>query len=450
MDSVALREITALTKDGEWGKGEPFASSIETSAIRGTDFEDVRVGLLDRVPSRYISEHIAMRKRLQAFDILLETAGGSKDRPTGRTMFVKPSLISKSPLPLICASFARFIRIDRLKANPEYIFWLLQHLYSGGALLQYHTQHTGVARFQFTTFAEREPLPLPAIATQNCIASILSAYDDLIENNTRRIKILEEMAQMLYREWFVHFRFPGHEKVRMVESELGPIPEGWTAPTLQALLEHSIGGGWGEEAESNQSSVPAYVIRGTDIPGARYGEVANCPLRWHKESNHRSRRLESGDLVFEVSGGSKGQPVGRSLLIGEILLSQFDRSVICASFCKLLRPRTQSGLSAALYLFLREAYTNGVIERFQVQSTGISNFKFTAFIEEIRMALPDSRTLARFAEVVCPMLEAIAVFGKRNAILRTTRDLLLPKLISGEIPVEAAEETAIELMEQTT
>ena len=59
------------------------------------------------------------------------------------------------------------------------------------------------------------------------IASILSAYDDLIENNTRRIKILEEMAQMLYREWFVNFRFPGHEKVQMVESELGPIPEGW-------------------------------------------------------------------------------------------------------------------------------------------------------------------------------------------------------------------------------
>ena len=66
----------------------------------------------------------------------------------------------------------------------------------------------------------------------SAIASILSAYDDLIENNTRRIKILEEMAQMLYREWFVNFRFPGHEKVRMVESELGPIPEGWTVEAI--------------------------------------------------------------------------------------------------------------------------------------------------------------------------------------------------------------------------
>ena len=66
--------------------------------------------------------------------------------------------------------------------------------------------------------------PLP---TQRKIAAILSAYDDLIENNTRRIKILEEMAQALYREWFVKFRFPGHEKVKMVESELGMVPEGW-------------------------------------------------------------------------------------------------------------------------------------------------------------------------------------------------------------------------------
>ena len=67
------------------------------------------------------------------------------------------------------------------------------------------------------------------LSIQKQIASILSAYDDLIENNTRRIKILEGMAQMIYREWFVNFRFPGHENVKLVESELGPIPEGWTA-----------------------------------------------------------------------------------------------------------------------------------------------------------------------------------------------------------------------------
>ena len=70
-------------------------------------------------------------------------------------------------------------------------------------------------------------LPLPPFPTQRKIAAVLSAYDDLIENNTRRIKILEEMAGAIYREWFVEFRFPGHEEVEIVESELGLIPQGW-------------------------------------------------------------------------------------------------------------------------------------------------------------------------------------------------------------------------------
>ena len=74
---------------------------------------------------------------------------------------------------------------------------------------------------------------LPDVTTQRKIASILSAYDDLIENNTRRIAILEAMAQAIYREWFVEFRFPGHEKVKLVDSPLGKIPEGWKASHLR-------------------------------------------------------------------------------------------------------------------------------------------------------------------------------------------------------------------------
>src|SRR6266487_6967027 len=82
----------------------------------------------------------------------------------------------------------------------------------------------------------------PPVTTQHKIATILSAYDDLIENNTRRIAILEEMAQSLYREWFVHFRFPGYEKKRLVESELGLIPEGWEVVKFTDNAEVLSGG----------------------------------------------------------------------------------------------------------------------------------------------------------------------------------------------------------------
>ena len=82
-------------------------------------------------------------------------------------------------------------------------------------------------------------IPCPPLPIQRRIADILSAYDDLIENNNRRIAILEEMAQNLYREWFVHFRFPGHEHVKMVDSPLGPIPEGWEVTRLGDIVTTS-------------------------------------------------------------------------------------------------------------------------------------------------------------------------------------------------------------------
>ncbi len=84
-------------------------------------------------------------------------------------------------------------------------------------------------------------VPYPPLPTQHKIAAILSAYDDLIENNARRIAILEEMAQSLYKEWFVHFRFPGREKISMVESEMGRIPEGWEVRKLGDICLITMG-----------------------------------------------------------------------------------------------------------------------------------------------------------------------------------------------------------------
>ena len=90
--------------------------------------------------------------------------------------------------------------------------------------------HINLSLFQGLT------MPLPPLPTQRKIAAVMSAYDDLIENNNRRIGILEEMARRIYREWFVEFRYPGHEDVTLVDSELGPIPDGWQVGTLDDLV----------------------------------------------------------------------------------------------------------------------------------------------------------------------------------------------------------------------
>ena len=112
-------------------------------------------------------------------------------------------------------------------------------------LLAHDVQHwmSGVANGATVPHLNMEdirtlPLPaLPPLQTQSRMGAMLASFDDLIENNRRRIEILEEMARLLYREWFVHFRFPGHEDVEMVNSDLGPIPEGWRIRSFAELAD---------------------------------------------------------------------------------------------------------------------------------------------------------------------------------------------------------------------
>ena len=280
---------------------------------------------------------------------------------------------------------------------------------------------------------------VPALRQQQRIACILSAYDELIENNQRRIRILETMARELYREWFVEFRFPGHENVTRVASSLGDIPEGWEVNSLESLMADYIGGGWGKETGDDKHTKPAWVIRGTDIPGARNCQVAGVPYRFHAGSNIRSRRLLTGDILFEVSGGSKGQPVGRTLLVTPQLLSAFgDVPIICASFCKRIRPDAAGYGSELLYLSFVEGYTSGEIEQFQVQSTGISNFKWTEYIGKTQRAIPPEPLRVRFRELVAPLFSQIGTRGLTIQNLRRTRDLLLPRLLSGQVTLADA------------
>lgn len=296
---------------------------------------------------------------------------------------------------------------------------------------------TGVAtKFLTLSLLNRTQIPIPPPLTQRKIAAILSAYDDLIENNLRRIKILEEMAQNLYREWFVKFRFPGYQHVQFTDSPLGPIPKGWKVKLLGDLISEHIGGGWGNDFEDERHTEPAWVIRGTDIPNARACNLVNVPFRYHSTSNLKSRRLMPGDIVFEVSGGSKGQALGRSLYVSSELLAAFNGvSVICASFCKRIQPDSEQYASELLYLSFLDAYTSGEIEQYQVQSTGISNYKWSAYLEKVRRCVPPIALQERFCELISPLFSEIATLGRKNTILRRSRDLLLPKLISGEVDV---------------
>lgn len=275
----------------------------------------------------------------------------------------------------------------------------------------------------------------PPLATQKRIASILSAYDNLIENNNKRIKILEQMAENLYKEWFVRFRFPGHETTRFVPSNMGKIPSTFTLAKMQDVFEYYIGGGWGEDEYSSDFPVEAKVIRGADFPFVERGDLGTCPNRFHKESNYKARKLEPGDIILEVSGGTAEQPVGRTILVSQQMLDRFNGQVICASFCKLVRLKKEKISPVYFYYWMQFLYETRIIDRFQLQSTGIINFKFEYFLKKGNVMLPPSEIMKKFEDLVSPIHAQIEKLAMETENLIKQRDLLLPRLMSGKLAV---------------
>ena len=254
--------------------------------------------------------------------------------------------------------------------------------------------------------------------TQRKIASILSAYDELIENNLKRIKLLEEKANLHYKELMQELSYTKTKREEYIKD----------------CLAFYIGGGWGEEDYKEKFTEPAYVIRGTDIPDTRAGNVLGIPLRFHKASNLESRKMQVGDIVFEISNGQINN-IGRTVLIPKRLLGQFDQPVMCASFAKLIRVNEKVS-PEFFYLYLNEGQENGLLYQYKSNSAnGINNFAFETFIDEVKITIPKEIELKAFTEKVKPILTLISILGEQNSKLREARDILLPRLINGQIEV---------------
>lgn len=199
MDDVAhLEDLLLDTKDGDWGVDEPAVDHVPHRVIRGADFPSSRVGDTISVPLRFLPSRSVWRRVLQPNDILFETAGGTRDRPTGRTLRVTQELLASFDNPVIGASFTRFLRPDPSKVNPAFLFWYLQYLYAVGDMYEYQVQHTGVARFQYTTFAATKELRLLPVSRQEPIASLLNSLDDKIGADSRALSSIERLSEAQY------------------------------------------------------------------------------------------------------------------------------------------------------------------------------------------------------------------------------------------------------------
>jgi type I restriction enzyme S subunit len=281
-------------------------------------------------------------------------------------------------------------------------------------------------------------VPSPPLLIQRRIAGILSAYDELIENSQRRIKILETMARTLYREWFVHFRFPGHESVPRVPSPLGDIPQGWEPVSFQRLLKSMTGGDWGSEQPEDRETEAVIVVRGTDFDEVAYGGQLRSPVRYIKPSSLASRGLKVGDVIIENSINAKSRSAGTTLLVDNHVLNRLGQEAIAASFCKVFRPHDRR-VAPLIHLHARHLREDGRMEYYQnVAANGIANFQAQKFAKEEHLVLPSTEAeRTKLIEPISALFEDVAVLASQLSNLRRTRDLLLPRLLSGQIDVEA-------------
>jgi type I restriction enzyme S subunit len=265
---------------------------------------------------------------------------------------------------------------------------------------------------------------LPPLPIQKRIAGILSAYDDLIENSQRRIKILEEMSRRLYREWFVHFRFPGHEGCRFVESPLGEIPEGWEVNAFTEIAEVLSGG-------TPKTDVPQYW--NGEIPFFTPRDAPDCFYLQDTEKHVSdiglskcASALYPPDTVFITARGT----------VGKVALPAVNMAV--NQSCYALRGKT--GIPQR-FLFLMTLQQVDYLKT----NTGGATFD-TIVVDTFRrmeVVSPSQAIASQFSELIDPVFEQVNTLQRQIQNLRRTRDLLLPRLLSGQLDVEALPEPAL-------
>jgi type I restriction enzyme, S subunit len=272
-----------------------------------------------------------------------------------------------------------------------------------------HISGKQILEFEFT---------LPPLPIQRRIAGILSSYDDLIENCQRRIKILEEMARRLYREWFVYFRYPGHEGWRLVESPLGQIPEGWEVKPFSAIANY-VNGYPFKPAELGPAGKPIVKIK-----ELKAGIVADTPRNTGDNIPGKYHILD-GDVLFSWSADLDAYLwMGGDGLLNQHLFTVLPADAFSRAFC---------------FHSLK-----GSMPRFRALSLGATmhHIKRSA-LDQVFTVVAPAPMRKRFDVLVEPIHQQLITISKQIQNLRQSRDLLLPRLLSGQIDVEALPEPVL-------
>lgn len=300
---------------------------------------------------------------------------------------------------------------DPSKADVHFIKYCMDTLKLGMQGVSQGAAQDNLSVEKLLTFDFRVP-PLPM---QRRIAGILSAYDELLENSQRRIRLLEAMARALYREWFVHFRFPGHEKIPRVASPRGDIPKGWEVKKLKDACHLTMGQSPKSEFY-NETGEGQPFHQGVTNFGERFPtDRLFCTVE--------GRIAEAGDILFSVRA-----PVGR--------MNIADKRIIIGRGLSAIRHK--EGHQAFLWEQLRNRFT----EDDMMGNGAIFAAVTKDDMQGIELVCPPSPLVAAAMKHFEPIHAELDALTKKISNLRRTRDLLLPRLLSGQ--VELRTEEAIE------
>lgn len=307
---------------------------------------------------------------------------------------------------------------DMSRFDPHFIYYLMRmtiptvkQLNAGSA--------SGRENVNKSTFENIE-VRVPPLPTQRRIASILSTYDDLIENNTRRIAILEEMARRLYEEWFVKFRFPGHEEVSFKETELGMMPVGWEVTRLDQVVE---------------------LNPKTKVP--KGGEKLFVPMSALSENNMTigGLQLKAGNSGAKLQNDdtllARITPCLENGKTGFVDFLPPEQPTACGS-TEFIVLRSKSLCSEMVYLLARSDSFRDVAIKSMAGADGRQRVRVES-LKGYLVPQPDKATLSQFSNIVSTMFRQMKTLKRKNSNLRAQRDLLLPKLVSGQIDVSEIE-----------
>jgi len=364
--------------------------------LRITDIVPTQIDW-DKVPYCEIDENRKEKFSLVPGDIVVAR--------TGTVGYAK--LIRNAPDSVFASYLVRF-RIDPKQADPEYVGRVIEsdaykkfvRAHVGGAA-QPHANAKLLSAFRF---------PIPDRTTQSRIVDILSAYEDLMANNQRRIRLLEQAARLLYKEWFVRFRFPGHERVKIKDG----APDGWAQYRLSELLETQYGF---TETASNEPVGPKF-LRGTDINKTSYIDWSTVPYCPDEKLDYKKFALQIDDIV-----------VIRMADPGKVAIVETEQNAVFASY--LVRLTRKKGVKIpALYLFY--ALADDAYQGFISGASGGTTRKSASakLLVDFSIVAPAHALLTTFVDKIQPLRQQIQMLLQQNSKLRQARDLLLPRLMN--------------------